>query len=168
LPAKTLRLRFSNAFGLTDLTISKVTIALPYNSSAGQSAIVPSTLKTVTFDQGSPSIVIAKSALAISDPITFDVSKYQQVVAITIYLSTGQTGGAITGHPGSRTTSWLDFGDQTSSANITSSTAASLAHWYYLSAVEGYVSDSDGSFSIVGDSITDGRGSTTDQNNRYV
>ena len=38
---------------------------------------------------------------------------------------------------------------------------------YFLSALEVYASDSYSSFSIVGDSITDGRGSDNDKNNRW-
>jgi hypothetical protein len=37
-----------------------------------------------------------------------------------------------------------------------------------LSAVEAWVPPSDCAFAIVGDSITDGRGSDNDANNRYV
>ncbi len=39
---------------------------------------------------------------------------------------------------------------------------------YFLSAVEVYVPQSSRAFAIVGDSITDGRGSDNDQNNRSV
>ena len=39
---------------------------------------------------------------------------------------------------------------------------------YYLTAVEAWVPASSRAFAIVGDSITDGRGSTTDGNNRYA
>lgn len=101
-------------------------MALPVNGSAGQSAIEPSSTKRVTFNDGAASIVVAKGALAVSDPITFDVRKAQTVVSITVYFSQGQTGGAITGHPGSRTTSWMSFGNSVSAADIT---AASTAHW---------------------------------------
>lgn len=39
---------------------------------------------------------------------------------------------------------------------------------YFLSAVEGWVPKIASAFAIIGDSITDGRGSTTDQNSRCV
>lgn len=126
LPAGNLRLRFSNAFGLSDLSISGVTIALPVNGSAGVGSIVPKSLKKVTFNDGSAGIVVAKGALAVSDPISFNIAKPQTVVTITTHFAQGQTGGAITGHPGSRTTSWMAFGDLISAANVDS---ASTAHW---------------------------------------
>ena len=37
---------------------------------------------------------------------------------------------------------------------------------YFISAVEGLLDSETRSFAIVGDSITDGRGSTTNKNNR--
>lgn len=135
LPASTLRLRFSNAFGLTDLTITSATIALPANGSAGQSAIQLQTLRPITFNDGSDSgITIAKGALGLSDPITFDLPKSQTVITVTVYIKDGQTGGAITGHPGSRTTSWLGFGDLTKTANITGAevSATSTVHWQVI------------------------------------
>jgi lysophospholipase L1-like esterase len=38
---------------------------------------------------------------------------------------------------------------------------------YFISAIEGWVSRESSGFAIIGDSITDGRGSDTDMNNRY-
>lgn len=37
---------------------------------------------------------------------------------------------------------------------------------FFVSAVEGWMSSSRGAFVVVGDSITDGRESITDENNR--
>jgi lysophospholipase L1-like esterase len=42
-----------------------------------------------------------------------------------------------------------------------------VAHWYFLSSIEAWVPPSTGSLVIVGDSITDGRGSETNKNNRW-
>jgi hypothetical protein len=120
-------LRLSNAFGINDLAITSVTIALTYNNTAGVSAIQPSTLKTVTFS-GSPSYTIPNGALVVSDPIDLQV-KAQSMVTVSIYLANGQVGNFITGHPGSRTTSWMVQGNQVTKANLTDSTRASVAHW---------------------------------------
>jgi len=40
-------------------------------------------------------------------------------------------------------------------------------HWYFLSAIDAWLPDNHVAFAIVGDSITDGRGSTTNGNNRW-
>jgi hypothetical protein len=122
-----LRLRISNAFGVNDLSINSVTIALSYNNSAGVSAIQPATLKPVTFS-GSTSYTIPNGALVVSDAVDLQV-KGQNMVTVSIYLENGQAGNYITGHPGSRTTSWMVPGNQVSKANLTDPTRASVAHW---------------------------------------
>ena len=114
-----IRLRFSNVFGTTNLPITAVTVALPFNGSAGVSAIQAKTLKTVTFS-GSPNFTVPNGALVVSDPIDFQLAP-QSVLTVTVYLADGQTTNYITGHPGSRTTSWMTFGNQVSATNISDS-----------------------------------------------
>ncbi|KFY75707.1 hypothetical protein V499_04333 [Pseudogymnoascus sp. VKM F-103] len=164
IPGKTVRLRFTNVFGATDLPIDAVTIALP-NGPAGTRAIHTQTLQKVTFS-GKTSIIIPNGAQVVSDPIHFEV-KARQDVAVTYYTAAGQAGNSITSHPGSRVTSWYSRGNHVTAANLTDASVASSEHWYFVSALE--VDDSLGStFAIVGDSITDGRGSTTNGNNRWA
>lgn len=114
-------------FGTTDLPITAVTIALPFNGTAGGSAIQPETLQKVTFS-GDSSFTIPNGALVISDPIRFTV-KPRSVLAITIYLAQGQPSNYITSHPGSRTLSWFSRGNYVSDTNLTSSTTLNVAHW---------------------------------------
>ena len=165
--ASQIRLKISNAFGLTNLPITAVTVALPVNGTAGIHQVQASTLQKVTFS-GRSDISIPNGALAVSDPINFKI-KPQSMLTVSIYLATGQTTNSITSHPGSRTTSWWQFGDAVSAPALTVSDpkAQSAAHWYFVSAVEAWVPRSTGTLALLGDSITDGRGSTTDQNNRW-
>lgn len=163
--ASQIRLRISNAFGGSDLPITSVAVALPVNNTAGTGAIIPSTQQTLTFS-GSPSFTVPNGALVVSDPINFTI-KPQSILTVTIYLATGQSGNSITSHPGSRTTSWFAAGNQIAATNFTDASVQSAAHWYFVSAVEAWAPKTTVGFAIVGDSITDGRGSTTDQNNRW-
>ncbi|OCL14528.1 extracellular GDSL-like lipase/acylhydrolase [Glonium stellatum] len=163
--ARQIRLRISNAFGTTNLPITAVTVALPANGTAGSSAIQPSTLQTVTFSK-STSFTVPNGALVVSDPINFSVQP-QSMLTVTIYLAQGQQTNYITSHPGSRTTSWFSFGNHVNDTNMTDPSLQGAAHWYFLSAVEAWASSSSSTFAIVGDSITDGRGSDTDKNNRW-
>ncbi|EPS41577.1 hypothetical protein H072_4526 [Dactylellina haptotyla CBS 200.50] len=163
--ADQIRIRISNVFGVNDLPISAVSVALPVDGAAGVSGIQTSTLKQVTFS-GSSSIIVPNGALVVSDPIDFKIAPLQNI-AVSIYLASGQQGFSITSHPGSRTTSWMTFGNQINAAAFTSPDTANVAHWYFLSAVEAWVNGGVSSFVIVGDSITDGRGSTTNGNNRW-
>ena len=159
-----IRLRISNVFGGSDLPITAVTIALPANGAAGSSAIQTNTLQTVTFS-GNSSVVIPNGALVVSDPLTFTV-KPQSMLSVTLFTAQGQTTNSITSHPGSRTTTWFSFGNSVTAANLTG--AANVAHWYFLSALEVWAPVDVGALAIVGDSITDGRGSTDNANNRHV
>lgn len=131
--ADQIRLRISNAFGVSPLPVTAVTVAQPIggaNGSAGVSTIDPSSLKKVTFS-GNDSIVIPNAALAVSDPIDFAI-KPQSELAVTMYLAEGQTTNYITSHPGSRTTTWYSMGNEVNEANLTITDAStqSSAHWY--------------------------------------
>ncbi|KAB5580398.1 SGNH hydrolase-type esterase domain-containing protein [Coniochaeta sp. 2T2.1] len=165
-PASTIRLQFSNAFGASDLPITAVSIALPVNKTSGSASIVPSSLKSVTFS-GSPSFTVPNGAVVFSDPIAFPVAA-GQILSVTMYLATGQTTNFITGHPGSRTTSYMVPGNHIEAANLsTVAGVASVDHWYFISGVDAYLPSKSSALVIVGDSITDGRGSTTNGNNRW-
>jgi lysophospholipase L1-like esterase len=165
--ASQIRIKISNVFGGSNLPITAVTVALPVNNTAGIHQIQAKTLQKVTFS-GKDSISIPNGALAVSDPLNFPI-KAQQVVTVTAYLSTGQTTNSITSHPGSRTTSWWQFGNAVNAAqlDIQDATTQSAAHWYFLSSIEAWAPKAAGSLLIVGDSITDGRGSETNKNNRW-
>ncbi|KAF7558242.1 hypothetical protein G7Z17_g157 [Cylindrodendrum hubeiense] len=164
LRTSSLRLQISNAFGGSDLRLSAVSFALPTNSSAaGGNAIKPSTDQIVTFS-GERSFLVPKGALVVSD--TIDVSlDAESIVTISIYLEEGQTTNDITSHPGSRTTSWLIKGNHIHDASLEE--AVAVDHWYYISALEAKKAKKASVIAIVGDSLTDGRGSTTNANNRW-
>jgi lysophospholipase L1-like esterase len=167
--AQQIRIRLSNAFGLTDLPITKATIAHPvagsgYNKT-GSPIIDPNSLQTLTFG-GNASITIPNGALAVSDPLDFPIAP-ESVISITLYLATGQTTNSITSHPGSRTGSWISSGDQTSARNFSTPSAVQSFHWYFLSAVEAWSPLDAGALIVVGDSITDGRGSYNNANGRW-
>ncbi|KAJ5258391.1 hypothetical protein N7524_009947 [Penicillium chrysogenum] len=165
LAAQEIRIRLSNAFGPNELKITNVTIGLPERQRVGVSGLQTETLKTVFFN-GSPDVDIPNGGMVVSDPIKFPV-KAQSAVMISMYLAEGQHGFAITGHPGSRTTSYLAFGDWTGAKNLTDSSVQSTDHWYFVSGVEARLPSKSSGFVIIGDSITDGRGSTTNGNDRW-
>jgi hypothetical protein len=125
--SNTIRIHISNAFGLNDLPITAVTVALPDQGAAGVSAIQPKTLQIVTFS-GNTSFTIPNGALAVSDPINFSI-KPQSNLAITMYLANGQQSNYITSHPGSRTNSHFSFGNYVHAANLTDPSTQTAAHW---------------------------------------
>ncbi|KAL2044532.1 hypothetical protein ABVK25_012412 [Lepraria finkii] len=100
--AKQIRIRVSNAFGETDLHVSKMTVALPFNGASGVNPIIPETLMPVTFS-GNTDTVIASAALAVSDPIESPVDALS-VISVSMFLSEGQSsvGGSKCDHKPSR------------------------------------------------------------------
>lgn len=167
--AETIRLVVSNAFGAAELPITSATLAVPLNGSAGTSAVDPASLAPVTWSGGQPSVVIPNGARAVSDPIAYPVAA-QGVLTVSMYLAAGQPTNLITGHPGSRTNSYYTPGNATAAADPADDPATQTSqHWYFLSGVEAYLPASLGTraLAIVGDSITDGRESDNNLNDRW-
>lgn len=158
-----LRLRFSNAFGGAALPITSVSVALPAGGKAGVSAIEPASAKAVTFN-GRPGTVIPVGAQMVSDQLGFRVAP-RTILTVTIYLAAGQASNNITSHPGSRTTSYLLAGNHVADTDLPGATPTD--HWYFLSGVEAFSSRGTAGAVMLGDSLTDGRGSTTNGNDRW-
>jgi lysophospholipase L1-like esterase len=156
-----LRVRYSNAFGGAALPITSAAVALPVDGKAGVSAIVPGSSRALTFG-GRSSVVVPMGANVVSDPIDLPVSSGSNLT-ISTYLASGQATLNLTSHPGSRTTTYLVNGNFVLSPDL--SAATTVAHWYLISGVE--VLAGAPAIAIVGDSLTDGRGSTTDGNDRW-
>ncbi|WP_371657868.1 SGNH/GDSL hydrolase family protein [Streptomyces sp. NBC_00280] len=158
-----IRLRFSNAFGTTPLPLTAVTVALPVDGRAGVSAVEPGTLREVTFD-GRRSTTVPAGAQVVSDPLDFGLRPATNLT-VTTYLASGQASLALTSHPGSRTTSYLRTGDGTGEQDLVGATPVN--HWYLLSDVEVLSGRGTRAVAVLGDSLSDGRGSTTNGNNRW-
>jgi lysophospholipase L1-like esterase len=152
-----IRVRFSNTFGATPLEISSAHVAV----SAGPGAIRPDSDKALTFS-GQPSVSIPAGAPIFSDPLAFNLAA-QSDLAITIHIATAPD--AVTTHPGSRATSYLQSGDAVSAADLSSATK--VEHWYFLDDVDVQSSAAAGAVVTFGDSITDGAHSTENANTRW-
>ena len=152
-----LRVRFSNEFSTSPVTLKSVHIAV----SADSSAIVPSTDQELKFD-GEPEVTIEPGSAIVSDPFKFDLEPKTNV-AITIYF--GETTPDVTGHPGSRTTSYLVPGNQVTAADLPD--AVRTDHWYIISGIDVVAEESAAAVVVLGNSITDGRGSGTNKQNRW-
>jgi lysophospholipase L1-like esterase len=157
------RLRFSNAFGGAALPITAVSVALPLGGQAGVSAIEPGSSQPVTFS-GNSSVVVPVGAQMVSDPLDLDLEPGSNLT-VTTYLAEGQASNSITSHPGSRTTSYMIAGDHVEAEDLPGATP--VDHWYFLSGVEVWSPGTSSAAVFVGDSLTDGRSSTTNGNNRW-
>lgn len=157
LGGKRLRVRLTNSYGTKPLTITAAHVAV----SAGGDAIRPETDTALAFS-GRPSVTIPPGALMVSDPVNFPLRPLSDL-AVTVHVRDATM--EITGHPGSRTTTYLTAGDFVSAARLPA--PATTAHWYYINGIDVTAGDSAGAVAALGDSITDGRGSTTDRNDRW-
>lgn len=155
-----LRVKFSNAYGTNAVVLNSVHLALN-DSPTATSAVDPATDRELAFN-GAPSAIIPAGQDLWSDPLDFHLPPLAKV-SLTIYF--GAASGKITGHPGSRTTSYLLPGNAAAATNLTG--AVRTVHWYHLAALDVLAGSASKALVTLGDSITDGRGSTTDGNNRW-
>ena len=151
-----LRVRVSNEYGTADVAIVGVHIAKPMSGGG----IDTTSDKALTFG-GMPGTTIATGKSVYTDDFDWTLSPLSDL-AITIAF--GNQTGEITGHPGSRTTSYMTAGNHLADATIS---ANPTAHWYFIGSVDVMAPASTSAIVILGDSITDGRGSTTDGNDRW-
>jgi lysophospholipase L1-like esterase len=152
----TLRLRLSNEFGNAPLTVRSARLAV----SAGGGAAAPGSSREVRF-AGVDSVVIAAGRTAVSDPFSFPLAPLSDV-AITLRF--GAVPDALTGHPGSRTTSYIIPGDAQGATEMP--TSVRTDHWYVITGLD-VVAPGASAVVALGNSITDGRGSGTNRQNRW-
>jgi lysophospholipase L1-like esterase len=154
------RVRLSNTFGTSPLTLGHVTIAVATSNTAP--AAKPGTMRTLTFG-GSRSVVVPAAAEVLSDPVALTVPRDGDLL-VTTYVPTPS--GPVTYHAFTGQTSFFtrngDFADQESGAAFTEQTNV----WHYVSGVD-VRSSAPGSVVVLGDSISDGVGSTTNANHRW-
>lgn len=151
------RVRFSNEFSMSPVILNAVHVAV----SAGNSAIVPHTDQALRF-HGKPDVTIAPGAAIVSDPFKFALTPRTDI-AITIHF--GDTAPDVTGHPGSRTTSYLLPGNAVSAVDFAG--AVQTDHWYIINSIDVVTEKSAAAVVVLGNSITDGRGSGTNKQNRW-
>lgn len=155
---KRMKLRFSNIFSDQSTILKSVSVANVVTAPG----IDASTQKIVSFD-GNPGITMNPEQEVFSDPFDFDL-KPGQLLAITIHY--GATSQKTSGHPGSRTTSYILEGDQIQNAGFDG--AIKTDHWYSIMGLDVVADKSSANIVCLGNSITDGRGSGTNKQNRWT
>lgn len=155
---KRMRLRFSNIFSDQPTVLKSVTVA---NAIEG-AAIDQNTQKTLSFN-GNPGITLSPEQEVFSDAFDFSLQP-GQLLAITIHYGTASQ--KTSGHPGSRTTSYILEGDNLN--NATFSGAVKTDHWYSIMGVDVIAPKKSANILCLGNSITDGRGSGTNKQNRWT
>jgi lysophospholipase L1-like esterase len=155
-----IRLHLSNRFGTVPLHMTAVHVAR--SISPGSSKIAPESDRAFTFS-GSPEVTIPPHADYISDPILFPVEAFSDI-AITLHINPAPD--EQTGHPGSRATSYVAHGESVSAPELPA--AITVEHWYFIAGIDVAASPKVGAVVVLGDSITDGHGATTNGNDRWT
>ncbi len=153
-----IRIRLADEMGTAPLVIGAAHIAKPGQEPG---SIDPATDHVLTFG-GRPAITILPGAPAISDPVELD-AKALDSMAVSRFIP--RDAGPAATHPLGRATTYLsDGGDRTAAATLPKATTSTAR--FFLSGVEVDAPDASAVVTL-GDSITDGYGSTIDANRRW-
>jgi len=156
---KEVSLKLSNEFNKEETEIVGVEIAEAL--SQGENAEIKEKTTTALTFNGKKNVTMKPGEVIVSDPIKFNLTPRMDV-AITIHFGkVSQTD--VTGHPGSRTNSYIAKGNTNDFSN-----AVKTAHWYYINSLLVKAGKKYGAIAVIGNSITDGRGTTTDKQNRWT
>lgn len=157
---KQLRLHLSNIFNEDITEIKGVEVAVARTMGVSPE-IDERTSRELTFG-GQRSFTMQPGEEAVSDPLKFKVGERMNLAITIHYGSVSHT--RLTSHPGSRTNSYIALGNTTDF----SSPAAMTEHWYTISSIDVIPNKPAAAVCVLGDSITDGRGTTTNGQNRWT
>ncbi|MBR7018577.1 MAG: SGNH/GDSL hydrolase family protein [Prevotella sp.] len=152
-----LRLKISNEFSKEPVDIRSMYIA---DALEGWE-IQTKTAKYVTFN-GKRNVTVEPGKALYSDVIKYPLKPLQR---LTVTINYGETTPVnATSHRGSRTTSYIIPGVSKPKARFAE--GEKVDHWYNIAGLEVKGSDIP-CVAVLGNSITDGRGSTTNRQNRW-
>ncbi|NUP38618.1 MAG: SGNH/GDSL hydrolase family protein [Streptomyces sp.] len=155
------RIQLSNFYSARPLTITHASLALaaaPSNPTAAAG-----TMRRLTFAER-PWVTIPPGQAVTSDPVRLDIPAAADLL-VTTY--TPRASGSVTYHPHARQTSYLARGDRTEDTAGAAYTEQS-PYWRYLTAVDVFSREAQGTVVVIGDSITDGITSTAGANHRWT
>ncbi|MGW3787211.1 SGNH/GDSL hydrolase family protein [Micromonospora chokoriensis] len=153
-----LRIRLTNAFG-----DHPVTFASAYAGLQRQGAeLVRGSNRRLTFG-GRPSVTVPAGETVLSDPLTGRLAAQSDLV-VSLHVTGAQ--GPTSGHGMAMQTSYATAGDHAAEEAAASWTDTMTA-WYWLDAVSVRTPTAISAVVTLGDSITDGWASSTDQNRRW-
>jgi lysophospholipase L1-like esterase len=152
-----IRIRFTNEYGSKPLVIGAARVALL----DGKGTLQPGSERRVLFS-GQPAVTIPPGAPFLSDPIDLPVKPLGSL-AISLYVP-NDTGQCTCHQTGLQTTLVSDSGDFTDKAFTPKQTLQMRA---FISGVDVQAPKAASALVVLGDSISDGMGSTVDANQRW-
>ncbi|GAB2593504.1 SGNH/GDSL hydrolase family protein [Streptomyces capparidis] len=155
------RVRLSNAFGDRPLRLTRATVAVA--AAPSSPAAADGTLRELRFGQR-PGVTVPPGGAVVSDPVALRVPAASDLL-VTTYAA--EPSGAVTYHPFARQTSYLAAGDHAADPRGAAFTERT-PYWRYLSGVDVWSAQAEGSVVVLGDSITDGTTSAPSANYRWT
>jgi lysophospholipase L1-like esterase len=154
-----LRVRLTNSFGSQPVTFNEVDVGLVQSGAT----LASGSSQIATF-AGKATVTIAPGAQALSDPVPLAVQPLAHL-AVSLF-SAGATGPA-SYHFNANQTNYIAAGNAASSASGAAFTTTTAA-WYFVDDVDVLVRpEVRNAIIALGDSITDGFGSTPNANHRW-
>lgn len=154
-----LRIVLSNAHGERPLLVGGATVAV----SATDSAVVPGSLRRVTFG-GSASATILPGAPLLSDPVELPLPALSRVT-VSLYLP-GEAALA-SFHWDGRQTAWIVPGDHAAATALDTASAQVTTARPLLSGIEVEAASPAAAVAVIGDSISDGASASLDADTRW-
>lgn len=171
----TLRMQLSNHFGNGPVDITAVYVADPADTPQGkilkqETNILPcnarinaKTVRYLTFNHRR-SLTLDAGKDIYSDPFGYQLRPGQRLAVTVVYGK--RTPEHATSHRGSRTTTYIIAGKGAPKADFSQGEKAD--HWYNITRLEVLSNTPHEVIAVLGNSITDGRGSTTNLQNRWT
>ncbi|MEU4481888.1 SGNH/GDSL hydrolase family protein [Micromonospora sp. NPDC023966] len=154
-----LRISLSNVFGDRIVTFDSVYVGVQ----SGGASVVPGTNRQVTF-AGSKTVSVPNGAEVLSDPLPGDVPADTN---LTVSIHVKGASGSLTGHNLAMQTNYISgAGDHAADTDGTAFTQQAT-RWYWVDALVVDQQQQVDTVAALGDSITDGYGSTRDANHRW-
>ncbi|MBB5785643.1 GDSL-type esterase/lipase family protein [Jiangella mangrovi] len=153
-----LRIRLTNAFGLTPVTFGEVTVGAQQDGAA----VVDGSIRPVTFG-GRATVTVPAGGSVVSDPVPGSWAPASDVVVSAYVPGSVQT---VSGHLRPTATTYLAGGRHATEAGGAAFTDE-LEHWFWLDRVSFDDTEAAGAIAVVGDSLTDGGGDVPDTNLRW-
>ncbi|MEO7495969.1 MAG: SGNH/GDSL hydrolase family protein, partial [Massilia sp.] len=158
LGGKALRVRLSNLYGKEPLVIGAATLRLADRDGAGGTR----PFHTLRFS-GASKVSVAPGTELYSDPLDGDFAGGDDVT-VSLYVDSGPA--VQSAHVAAHASQYIAAGDQTGRATLDG--ARRMTSWFHIGAVEVAPVAAAPVLVAIGDSITDGSGSTDDQNERWT
>ncbi|MFJ5530558.1 SGNH/GDSL hydrolase family protein [Streptomyces sp. NPDC093261] len=157
------RVRLSNRLGTAPLRLGTVTVAVQRAHETGSAEAAPGSLRTATFD-GATSVTVPPGRDRVSDAVRLAVPPDANLV-VTVYTP-GDCGPA-TYHRTSLQPGFLARNGNHATDPTGAAYTDRVSHWYYVTGVDVLRRAAPHSVVALGDSLTDGTGSSLGTNHRW-